>query len=265
MDQWTAEVKSYWDRMADSDWYRSLRTEERLRAIEADPGTAFHPAMLALIEKHVGGLRGKKILLPSSGDNHAAFAFALLGAKVTSADLSERQLEHAKTVSDRWGLDIEYICDDTMRLSKIPDAAYDLVYTSNGTLTWIRDLNEMYRNVARVLRPGGYSALYELHPFHRPFTGEAGQPPVVRKSYDDVLPDLHWRVQDIVNANAFAGLRITEMAELPALDASFWYTFDELRSKTEEETANLNDWRRNPLAALPAWLALIAQKQENYR
>ena len=261
MENWEAEVKKHWNQVSDSDWYQSLRTDEKLNAIRNNPGTAFHPQMLALLEKYTGEFTGRKILLPSSGDNHAAFAFAFMGAKVTSADISERQLENARTVSDRWGLDIEYICDNTMYLSKIADSSYDLVYTSNGTLTWISDLNEMYRNIARVLKPGGYSAVYDIHPFNRPFTGEAWKEPVIKKSYDDVFPDLHWRVQDIINANALSGLRITEMAELPAVNASFWFTYDELKSRTEEETKNLNNWKCNPLAAIPAWLALISQKQ----
>ena len=261
MRKWEAEIKKHWNQVSDSEWYQSLRTEEKLNAIRDNPGTAFHPEMLALIKKYTGDLRGKKILLPSSGDNHAAFAFAFMGAKVTSSDISERQLENAGNISDRWGLDIEYICDNTMYLSKIADSAYDLVYTSNGTLTWIGDLNEMYRNIARVLKKGGYSAAYDIHPFNRPFTGEAWKEPVIKKSYNDVFPDLHWRVQDIINSNASAGLRITEMAELPAVNASFWFTYDELKSKTEEETKDINNWKRNPLAALPAWLALISQKQ----
>ncbi len=135
MENLETEIKKYWDRVSDSEWYKSLRTRERLNAIRDDPRSAFHPAMLALMEKHTGGFEGKKILLPSSGDNHAAFAFAFMGAKVTSADISLRQLENAKSVSDRFSLDIEYVCDDTMTLSKIADSSYDLIYTSNGTLT----------------------------------------------------------------------------------------------------------------------------------
>ena len=51
------------------------------------------------------------------------------------------------------------------------------------------------------------------------------------------------------------------MAEIRSADASFWYTFDELKTKTAEETANINDWKHNPMAAIPAWIAMIAQKQ----
>ena len=102
--------------------------------------------------------------------------------------------------------------------------------------------------------------MYDLHPFNRPFTCEAWKEPKVRKSYNDVFPDLHWRVQDIINSNILAGLRIIEMAELQALDASFWYSFDELKSKTKEEVEGINDWKRNPMAALPAWLGIVAMK-----
>lgn len=260
MEDWEIEVKNHWNQVSDSDWYKSLRTDERLSALKQNPRSAFHPEMIALLEKHINVFAGKKILLPSSGDNHAAFAFALMGADVTSLDISERQLENAKNISDEWGLDIEYICDNTMYLSKISDAAYDLVYTSNGTLTWIGDLNEMYRNVSRVLKPGGYSAVFDIHPFNRPFTGEAWKTPEIKESYYDVFPDLHWRVQDIINSNILAGLDIAEMVELPAIDASFWYTYDELKTKKQEDIENINDWKSNPMAAIPAWITVIAQK-----
>ena len=84
MEERELEVKRYWNEVSDSEWYRSLRTEERLDRLQKDPKTAFYPGVLELMAKHVGDFRGKKILLPSSGDNHAAFAFALMGAQVTT-------------------------------------------------------------------------------------------------------------------------------------------------------------------------------------
>ena len=260
MEDWEIEVKKQWDQISDSKWYKSLRTDERITRLLKNPQTAFHPGVMDLMIKYIGEFKGKKILLPSSGDNHAAFAFAQMGAKVTSADISEKQLDNAKTISEKNGLDIEFICDDTMYLSKLEDSSYDLVYTSNGTLTWIRDINEMYRNISRVLKTGGYSIMYDVHPFTRPFSCEAYKEPVIRKSYYDVFPDLHWRVQDIINSNTSAGLRILEMAELPSVDVSFWYTFDELKTKRQDELENINDWKSNPMAAIPTWLALVSRK-----
>lgn len=254
------EVKNHWNRVSDSDWYQSLRTDEKILRLQENPALAFHPAVFELIKKYMGEISGKKILLPSSGDNHAAFAFAIMGAEVTSADISERQLENAKKIADRMGWNIEFVCDNTMELGHIKEGAYDLVYTSNGTLSWIGDLTGMYTNIHRVLKDQGYSFMYDMHPFNRPFSGEAWKEPEIVKSYYDVMPDFHWRVQDIVNANIAAGLSIKELAELPAVDASFWFTYDELIQKSPDELAGINDWKKNPMSALPAWMLLISRK-----
>ena len=253
-------IRAWWNGTSDSDWYRSLRTEERIGRLKEDPASAFHPAVYALIRKYLPDLKGLQVLLPSSGDNHAAFALAMMGAQVTSADISERQLENAAAVAERLHLDIDFVRDDTMKLSRIPDGAFDMVYTSNGTLSWIDDPDGMNRNICRVLKPGGYAVLYDLHPFNRPFSGEAYKEPRIVKSYQDVFPDLHWRIQDIVNSQVRSGLTICEMAELPALDASFWFSWAELKEKDEKDTDGINDWKKNPLAALPAWLVLVSRK-----
>ena len=260
MEDWIYKVKKHWNSVSDSDWYLALRTEEKILRLQENPALAFHPAVFELIIKYMGKISGKYILLPSSGDNHAAFAFAIMGAKVTSADISERQLENAKTISDRIGLDIEFVCDNTMQLEHIKDNAYDLVYTSNGTLSWIDDLMGMYKNINRVLKHGGYSIMYDIHPFNRPFSGEAWKEPKIIKSYHDVMPDFHWRVQDIVNASIMADLSINEIAELPAVDASFWFKYDELMKKNQDDLTNINDWNKNPMSALPAWLVMVSRK-----
>ena len=259
-DEMMKKIKAYWDETADSDWYRSLRTEEKIRGLEEKPDSAFHPAVYALIRKYLPDLEGRRILVPSSGDNHAAFAFALMGARVTSSDISARQLENAADMAGKLHLDIEFIRDDTMKLSRIPDGTYDLVYTSNGTLTWINDIDGMYRNICRVLKKGGFSVTYDVHPFNRPFSGEAWKAPEIVKSYHDVFPDLHWRLQDLVNAGIRAGLSVTELSELPAADASFWFPYAELKTKSPEELEGINDWKKNPMAALPAWVTLVSRK-----
>lgn len=260
MEGWLKEVKDGWNRTADSEWYKSLRTDEKIEELINNPMSAFHPAVYDLISKYIPDLKSKKILLPSSGDNHAAFAFALLGAKVTSADISERQLENATVIAEKLNLHIDFVCDNTMELSHIENDIYDLVYTSNGTHSWIPDLSIMYHNISRVLKSSGYSIMYDIHPFNRPFTGEPWKEPKVSKAYKDTMPSCHWRVQDLINANISAGLTIREMAEVEAVNASFWYTYDELIKQSSEKIQSINDWNYNPMAALPAWLTIVSQK-----
>ena len=261
MEDWLKQVKEGWNKTADSDWYKSLRTDKKIKELINNPASAFHPTVYNLISKYIPDLKNKRILLPSSVDNHAAFAFSLLGAEVTSADISERQLENAAEISKRLNLNINFICDNTMELSHIENNMYDLVYTSNGTHSWIPDLNIMYHNIGRVLKPFGCSIMFDIHPFNRPFSGEPWKEPKVIKSYKDTMPSCHWRVQDLINANISAGLSIREMEESEAVDASFWYTYDELIKQSSEKIQSINDWKSNPLAALPAWITIVSQKQ----
>ena len=74
------------------------------------------------------------------------------------------------------------------------------------------------------------------------------------------MPRCHWRVQDLVNAMAEAGLSIREMEELQAVNASFWFSYDELQRQDAAKLEGINDWTQNPMAALPAWIAITAQK-----
>lgn len=237
-----------------------MRTEDKIARLKSDPASAFPGAVWDILRRLLPDIKGKRILLPSSGDNHAALAFALLGADVTSADISEKQLAHAQVLAESLNLSIRFVREDTTHLSSIESDAFDLVYTSNGTLSWIDDPFSMYKNIHRVLKKGGLSLMYDVHPFTRPFTCEAWQAPHIIKPYTETLPHCHWRIQDLVNSMATAGLSIAEMAELPSDSPAFWFTHEELCAKSPEDLQGISDWRQNPMAALPVWLCIAARK-----
>lgn len=75
-------------------------------------------------------------------------------------------------------------------------------------------------------------------------------------------PDCHWRVQDLVNAMTGAQLIIKEIQELQAVDASFWFTYHEITRQSKEDIENINNWEKNPMAALPAWISVLSQKEK---
>lgn len=201
------------------EWAKRNHSDEMLSPVLRDPAKAFHPAVWSLLRKNFSDWSTKRICVPSSGDNLAVFAFALLGASVTSCDISENQLSNAKKIADREGIghSIEWIRTDSMKLDGVADGAYDLVYTSNGVHVWLDDLKAMYQNVYRILKPGGWDVIFEKHPFTRPFD-EVGNPV---KSYDSIGPfedeysvNFHWRMQDIFNAVMDAGIRLCHLEEM---------------------------------------------------
>lgn len=260
----TSKIKEAWNKWSDTD-FAKYRSDERISKLITHPESAFHPTTYSMIKEVFPNLEGKRICVPSSGDNHAVFAFHLMGATVTSVDISERQLNNGAAIAHKHGWDIEFICDDTMELSKIKSDDYDFVYTSNGVHVWINDLNAMYRNIFRILRSGGTYIMYEVHPFTRPFGDDTKQLTVV-KPYDSVgpfgeIPIYTWRMQDMMNAMITSGLSIKHIEELYAEYNTYWFEVSGERERLpKEEIDKLYQWDHNPLAAIPQWLSIYALK-----
>lgn len=262
------KVRRKWDEYSDS-WYLRYRSEEAINKIIDEPSSAFHHTVWEKIMSLFPSLKGKRICVPSSGDNHAVFAFAILGAKVTSCDISKRQLENAEKIAKKHGWDIEFICDDTMHLSKLQSDSFDFVYTSNGVHVWISDLQAMYKSIYRILKKNGSSLMYEIHPFCRPFD-DSEMILKIRKPYDWTGPfkdneedvaNYGWRIQDICNAIFGSGLTIKHMEEMYAEYGTYWFVQrDDEFYIPKEEKDKYADWKVNPYAALPQWIMLHSVK-----
>ena len=265
-------IKDYWNKTAseDTDWDHyhpnSSGRREDTAIIAKNPERAFPFAMRPLIKKYMGDLRGKKVCVPSSGDNKAAFGFYLLGAKVTSCDIAENQLVNAKELADKFGWDIKFICQDSMKLDKIEDGEYDLVYTSNGVHVWIDDMPGMYKNFHRILKHGGYNIFFETHPMIRPFDDSRIDVIKIDRLYQDIedldgVPNYLWRTQDFINAICSAGFVIKEMREFHSAEGDLDdYLPQEKNPEHENYGIDMKDWKQNPWAALPQCFCLCSQK-----
>lgn len=250
-----------WDQWSD-DWYVSKRTDEIINKIVESPENVFHKKTMEAMKEYFPSLEGINICVPASGDNHAVFAFALMGAKVTSVDISKRQLENAEIIAKRLGLVIDFVCEDSLDFTKIESDKYDMVYTSNGVNVWIDDLTKMYGNFRRVLKNKGVYILYDVHPFTRPF-GNDTKVVNISEKYDDIGPfnepdQYHWRIQDFINSLIKTGLRLEQMLELTAEYGTYWYDIGEA---LPSDAGDMYNWRKNPLAALPQWILLCSRKQ----
>lgn len=270
MDDTVRKNARNWDDYA-AEYERSRQREDLLRAIARDPAGVFRPAERNWLNARFGSLRGLRVCVPSSGDNHAVFALALLGAEVTSCDISGRQLEAAEASARRLGIgdSVRFVRADTMRLEGLPEDAFDLVYTSNGVWVWLNDLPAAFRSAHRILKPGGALLACDVHPFQRPFDREHRR----LKPYDATGPfedewsvNFHWRVQDVLNAVIGAGLRLVRVEELmpdPTEAEPFWTPLEDAvagRIPEGAEREALYDLSVNAAAAFPVWLMTAAEK-----
>lgn len=265
--------RAHWNAAAEG--WQQLRDEDQVwRRCHREPELAFDGQALEMIREYAGDLArkdagdmaGKDVCVIGSGDNLAAFALAGMGANVTSADISARQLAVAEQRALELGLEFAFVRCDAAGLDPLADDAFDLVCSSNGFLVWIADPARVYSAVHRVLRPGGHYVFYDVHPFQRPWKDQRA-PIEMEKPYTETGPfefkekghstyEFHWTLGELLNALLGAGLAIRKLSEDPARDSRFW----EDASYLPGTDASLLDWCSNPRAGIPVWLTVAAQK-----
>jgi SAM-dependent methyltransferase len=101
-----------------------------------------------------GALRGAQVLCLASSGGQQAPILAAAGANVVSFDLSEEQLARDMEVAMRDGLALRCVRGDMADLSAFRDAAFDLIFHAVSNV-FVPDLQPVWRECRRVLRPGG--------------------------------------------------------------------------------------------------------------
>jgi SAM-dependent methyltransferase len=107
----------------------------------------------------MGDLHGKKLLDLGAGLGESSVYFALLGARVTTVDLSPQMVEMAVNLGKRYGVDLEGIVSGAEDLN-LPSATYDIIYAAN-TIHHIQDRASLFEQMSRALKPGGRFFSYD--------------------------------------------------------------------------------------------------------
>ena len=98
--------------------------------------------------------KGQKVLEIGCGAGSAACRFAQEGAEVTAVDITENAIAICRQNALVKGVKVDARQMDAEKLEGLADASYDFVY-SWGVLHHSSDPAAAYRQVARVLKPGG--------------------------------------------------------------------------------------------------------------
>lgn len=155
MDETARYHLARWQALADAD---ALFTRA---ALDLDPDSA---RRMVDPEGYFGDLTDRRVLCLAAGGGKQSAAFALLGAHVTVADLSPAQLERDALVATAYNLPIAIVQADMRDLSAFDADAFDLVWQPYA-LNFIPDATVVFREVSRVLRPGGTYYLQCANPF----------------------------------------------------------------------------------------------------
>ena len=169
---------------------------------------------------------GLDVIELGCGTGYISAWLARRGAKVVGIDNSERQLETARALQRRHGLEFELIHGNAEAVPK-PDASFDLAISEYGACLWC-DPYAWIPEAARLLRPGGSLIFLTNSAFLMLFVPDEDDAPAenwVRRDYfgmhrfewpgDDSV-EFHLGHGEMIDLLAANGLRVERLLELQA-------------------------------------------------
>ena len=187
MDELARFNKQRWEALAEAHIVYSvplLNMDESAARALVDP------------EGLIGAVRGKRILCLAGGGGQQSAAFGLLGADVTTLDLSETQLERDREAARHYGLKIATVHGDMRDLSGFDEDRFDVVWHAHS-INFVPDATEVFRQVRRVLKAGGIYHFSCSNPYFHSVEPEDwnGEAYPLRERYAQgelSFPDPHW-------------------------------------------------------------------------
>ncbi len=177
-DQMVGEA---WDRFADAWAARYTDAGDLNRQYIIDP------SLLHVL----GRVQGQRILDAGCGGGYLCRLLAAQGATMTGVDVSHRFIDLAKEEEARRPHHIEYHVGSLCQLTMCADDAFDAI-VSNIVLSDLQNLDDAFRELHRVLKPGGTLAFSIMHPcFSSPPTKGWVKKPADSNRREDWL---HWQV-----------------------------------------------------------------------
>lgn len=199
----------------------------------ATPATAEdfrHP--LAVVDQcgWLGGdVTGKRLLCLAAGGGRHSALFASAGAHVTVVDISPRLLDLDRQIAAQRGLNIRIIEASMDDLSALADASFDLVVQPVSTC-YVPDVIPVYREVARVLVPGGVYVSQHKQPvslqasliptggsylLNETYVRKGPLPPVIQNHQHREVGTVEYlhRWEDLIGGLCKAGFVLEDLAE----------------------------------------------------
>ena len=157
MDPFRETNRALWDELTDIHVRSDFYAVEEFKGSDA-------PRLDAFEIEEMGNVSGKTLLHLQCHFGQDALSWARLGAEVTGVDFSPKAIEAAQALAADVGIDARFIVSDLYDLPNNLDEQFDIVYTSNGVLGWLPDIDGWGGIVDRFLKPGGTFYITEFHP-----------------------------------------------------------------------------------------------------
>ena len=163
------------------------------------------PGLPAIVRATLGALADRRVLQLACGTGEAGAELAEQGAVVTAVDASEQALDEAR---GRWPRILWVHADPQALPAELRRGRFDLVYSGEGAIAQLTDLDTWTRGIVEALHARGELLVYDEHPV-------AGRVDALQHWHRDYFEDGFWRLGRIVTTIARAGFRLEALEEYP--------------------------------------------------
>ncbi|HEX6789612.1 MAG TPA: methyltransferase domain-containing protein [Gaiellaceae bacterium] len=159
----------------------------------------------AIVKATLGDLTGKRVLHLRCGTGEATAELAELGAVVTAVDESEATLDAAR---EQWPKVLWIQAAANALPAELRRGRFDLVYSPEGVLAGVTDLEGWARGIDDALHENGELLVFDDHPVALCVDAFA------RWQYD-YFSEGFWRLGTIVTTLIRTGFRVEALEEYP--------------------------------------------------
>ncbi len=146
-DSWSAIAESQYEK------FRSQMAEGR-------------HALNAHIAEELGDVSGRKLIHLQCNTGADTLLLSRMGADATGVDISGANVFYANKLAAELRMEnVRFIESDIMTLSEVHRNRYDMVFTTEGVLTWLPNLDTWGKTIRSLLRDGGFLYVFDSHPF----------------------------------------------------------------------------------------------------
>ncbi|MCI4371719.1 MAG: class I SAM-dependent methyltransferase [Thermoplasmata archaeon] len=217
------------------NWNATSRAYQKAHHAELEGDVLWGPSMPPERDLKVLGpsVSRKDVLEVACGGGQSAVYLASQGARVTGIDFSSEQLAHARAFATSKKANVRFIESNAEDLSMLDDHSFDVAFSA-WAFGFVEDIGRSFREISRVLRPGGLFAFSWLSPIFM-ITERGGlaitrsyfdRSPLVDKGADGTEVDFLRTYGDWHRELAGAGFVVTDVLEPEPLPRENTYSDD---------------------------------------
>ncbi|MDA3820525.1 MAG: methyltransferase domain-containing protein [Candidatus Delongbacteria bacterium] len=202
----------------------------------------------------LGDVSGKKVLHLQSYFGLDTISLNRIGATATGVDFCNNAIEFAGQLNEELNTNTEFLNSNVYELEKLNLPQFDIVYMSYGAICWLPDLNTLWQQISKLLKPNGIFILVDFHPLAISF--DLFKEEQIKHSYFESVE----KPIEIHRKGTYADID----APIETTEYNWNHSIDEILNAFIQNKLSIEHFREHPFLPIKGFPNLQLQADGNY-